>query len=206
MNYDHVFIKSDVLSLISARLIQLTTSDSILLLHSEAEVGMPSSSCGIFSSLEILDQLELDPLPDSMSISSTSLRSEWFEKHLAIILANNGASISTRATFTKTSSNQANITGATAIFGEISFNNLHDINPPKSNSHKWYCSIHSNPPPSEITIFSQRNDLSFESWSKNKIKIPNTFETRIGLGTLQSPNTIDMNLEICQNYIEQYLN
>ena len=89
MNYDHVFIKSDVLSLISARLIQLTTSDSILLLHSEAEVGMPSSSCGIFSSLEILDQLELDPLPDSMSISSTSLRSEWFEKHLAIKFVNN---------------------------------------------------------------------------------------------------------------------
>ena len=165
MNYDHVFIKSDVLSLISARLIQLTTSDSILLLHSEAEVGMPSSSCGLFSSLEILDQLELDPLPESLSISSSSLRSEWFEKHLAIILANNGASISTRATFTKTSSNHANITGATAIFGEITFNNLHDINTPKSNSHKWYCSIHLNPPPSEITIFSQRNDLSFESWS-----------------------------------------
>ncbi len=206
MNYDHVFIKSDILSLISARLIQLTTSDSILLLHSEAEVGMPSSSCGIFSSLEILDQLELDPLPDSMSISSSSLRSEWFEKHLAIILANNGASISTRATITKTSSNHANITGATAIFGDITFNNLHDINPPKSNSHQWYCSIHSNPPPSEITIFSQRSDLSFESWSKNKIKIPNTFETRIGVGTLESPNTIDMNLEICHNYLEQYLN
>tara|TARA_B100002052_G_scaffold298901_1_gene334115 strand:+ start:3030 stop:3656 length:627 start_codon:yes stop_codon:yes gene_type:complete len=205
MIFDHVFPTSDLISLISARLIQISTSDSILLLHPSAEIGMPNNSCGLFSSINVLDQLELDPLPSSLNISSSSLRSEWLEKHLAIVLANNGAKISTRATFIQTSSNTGEIRGSTSLEGDISFNFLHNISIPETNSHKWYCYIHSNPPPPVISIFSRRYDSTFESWSFEPISIPNVFENKIGSGTTNSPNTIDMNLEIAKNYLDTSL-
>ncbi|RAH09391.1 MAG: hypothetical protein CBC45_004835 [Euryarchaeota archaeon TMED85] len=205
MIFDHVFPTSDIISLISARLIQTTTNDSILLLHPSAEIGMPTNSCGIFSSVNILNELQLEPLPNSLNISSSSLRSEWFEKHLAIVLANNGAKISTRATFKQISSNTGEIRGSTPLMGEISFNILHNISLPESNSHKWYCYIHSDKPPPEISFFSQRDDTSFESWSIKPITIPNVFENKIGTGTTQSPNTIDINLEIAKNYLDSRL-
>ena len=205
MIFDHVFPTSDLISLISARLIQLSTSESILLLHPSAEIGMPTNSCGLFSSINILNQLELDPLPSSLNISSSSLRSEWLEKHLAIVLANNGAKISTRATFIQTSSNTGEIRGSTSLEGEISFNFLHNISIPDANLHQWYCYIHSNPPPPEISIFSRRYDSTFESWSFDPISIPNVFENKIGNGTINSPNTIDMNLEIAKNYLDTSL-
>ena len=151
------------------------------------------------------NQLELDPLPSSLNISSSSLRSEWLEKHLAIVLANNGAKISTRATFIQTSSNTGEIRGSTSLEGNISFNFLHNISIPETNSHKWYCYIHSNPPPPEISIFSRRYDSTFESWSFEPISIPNVFENKIGSGTTNSPNTIDMNLEIAKNYLDTSL-
>ena len=205
MIFDHVFPNSDIISLISARLIQLSTNDSILLLHPSAEIGMPTNSCGLFSSVEIFNQLQLEPLPNSMNISASSLRSEWFEKHLAIVLANNGAKISTRAKFTQTSSNTGEIRGSTSLNGEISFNFLHNISIPESNSHQWYCYIHSDSPPPEISIFSRRYDASFESWSMTPITIPNVFEKKVGIGTTNSPNTIDMNLEIAKNYLDSSL-
>ena len=205
MIFDHVFPTSDLISLISARLIQLSTSDSILLLHPSAEIGMPTNSCGLFSSINVLNQLELDPLPSSLNISSSSLRSEWLEKHLAIVLANNGAKISTRATFIQTSSNTGEIRGSTSLEGDISFNFLHNISIPKANSYQWYCYIHSNPPPPEISIFSRRYDSTFESWSLEPIFIPNVFENKIGSGTTSFPNTIDMNLEIAKNYLDTSL-
>ena len=205
MNFDHVFPTSDIISLISARLIQISTNDSILLLHPSAEIGMPSNSCGLFSSPDILNQLQLEPLPSSLNISSSSLRSEWFEKHLAIVLANYGAKISTRATFNQTSSNTGEIRGSTSLEGQISFNFLHNISIPEANSHRWYCYIHSDPPPPEISIFSRRYDASFESWSIIPITIPNVFENKIGKGTTHSPNTIDMNLEIAKNYLDTSL-
>ena len=205
MNFDHVFPTSDIISLISARLIQISTNDSILLLHPSAEIGMPSNSCGLFSSPDILNQLQLEPLPSSLNISSSSLRSEWFEKHLAIVLANHGAKISTRATFNQTSSNTGEIRGSTSLEGQISFNFLHNISIPEANSHRWYCYIHSDPPPPEISIFSRRYDASFESWSIIPITIPNVFENKIGKGTTHSPNTIDMNLEIAKNYLDTSL-
>jgi len=206
MNYDHVFPKADIISLILARFIQLRTSDSILLLHPDAEIGMPTTSCGIFSSKDILNQLNLEPFPNSLNISSNSLRSEWFEKHLAIILANNGAYISTRATFNQTSPTSGKITGSTSISGEIKFNYLHNISIPESHSHSWYCKIHMKNPPPDITFFSKRSDNSFESWSKNDIVIPNTFETRIGMGSSLSPNTIDIIMELAQEYLDHHLN
>tara|TARA_B100000459_G_C8573057_1_gene199615 strand:+ start:252 stop:878 length:627 start_codon:yes stop_codon:yes gene_type:complete len=205
MNFDHVFPTSDIISLISARLIQISTNDSILLLHPSAEIGMPSNSCGLFSSPDILNQLQLEPLPSSLNISSSSLRSEWLEKHLAIVLANHGAKISTRATFNQSSSNTGEIRGSTSLEGEISFNYLHNISIPEANSHRWYCYIHSDPPPREISIFSRRSDASFESWSFKPITIPNVFENKIGKGTTHSPNTIDMNLEIARNYLDSSL-
>tara|TARA_B100001113_G_scaffold314716_1_gene280459 strand:+ start:187 stop:813 length:627 start_codon:yes stop_codon:yes gene_type:complete len=206
MNYDHVFVKSDIVSLLAARLIQLNSTDSILMLHPNAEIGMPTTSCGLFSSPEVLDRLELGSIPASVCISRTSLRSEWFEKHLAIVLANNGAEISTRASLNIVSRNQGIITGSSSITGEIGYEILHDIVIPTSNSHQWYCNIHTNPPPSEIIFFSQRSDESFESWSKENIRVPSTFEHRVGTGTITSPNTIDLNLEIATNYVDQSLN
>tara|TARA_B100001564_G_scaffold349471_1_gene352645 strand:+ start:1473 stop:2048 length:576 start_codon:yes stop_codon:yes gene_type:complete len=155
MNFDHVFPTSDIISLISARLIQISTNDSILLLHPSAEIGMPSNSCGLFSSPEILNQLQLEPLPSSLNISSSSLRSEWLEKHLAIVLANHGAKISTRATFNQTSSNTGEIRGSTSLEGQISFNFLHNISIPEANSHRWYCYIHSDPPHLKYLFFQE---------------------------------------------------
>ena len=167
---------------------------------------MPTNSCGLFSSVSVLNQLQLEPLPNPLNISSTSLRSEWFEKHLAIVLANNGAKISTRATFNQTSSNTGNIRGSTSIDGEISFNFLHNISIPEANSHQWYCYIHSDPPPSEISFFSQRNDKTFESWSIKPTSISNVIQNKMGIGTVESPNTIDINLEIAKNYLDDLLN
>ena len=37
------------------------------------------------------------------------------------------------------------------------------------------------------------------------ITIPNVFEKKIGIGTTNSPNTIDMNLEIAKNYLDSSL-
>ena len=205
MIFDHVFLKSDIISLISARLIQLSTTDSILLLHPSAEIGMPTNSCGLFSSVSIFSELKLEPLPRSLNMSSSSLRSEWFEKHLAIVLANSGATISTRAKFNQTSSNTGEIRGSTSLVGEISFNTLHNIKLPEANNHQWYCYIHPNPPPPGISIFSERYDASFESWSMRPITIPNVFENRIGRGTPNSPNTIDIILDLAKNYLDSSL-
>ena len=205
MIYDHLFPTSDIISLISARIIQLSSNDSILLLHPSAEIGMPTSSCGLFSSVEFFDKLQLDPLPNSLNISTSSLRSEWMEKHLAIVLANSGAKISTRASFHQTSSNTGEIKGSAPIDGTISFKNLHNIELPISNTHKWYCYIHSETLPSKPSFSSQRGDSSFETWSITPLTIPNVFETKIGLGSTESPNTIDICFEIAKNYLETNL-
>ena len=205
MIFDHVFPISNIVSLISARIIQLSSNDSILLLHPSAEIGMPNNSCGLFSSLDFLNELQLDPIPNSLSISISSLRSEWLEKHLAIVLAKNGAKVSTRASFHQISPNTGEIRGSTAFEGEITFKFLHNIELPNPNTQQWYCYIHSDPPPLGVSFFSQRNDKSFESWSIKPIVIPNVFETKTGMGTFESPNTIDVNLEIAKNYLDSNL-
>jgi len=206
MIYDHVFPKSDLVSLFCARIIQLETTDSILLLHPDAEIGMPTNSCGLFSSHNFIDKLSLNPLPPSLYISKSkpySMRSEWLEKHLAIVLALDGAYISTRANLNLISKDSGEILGSAPISGKISFNQIHNIQIPSNLSSKWYGIIHTNPLDITNNNSSCRGDNTYESWFNNLINIPNTIELRNGLGSENEPNNIDKILEIAQLYFNE---
>lgn len=208
MIYDHVFVNSNLPSLFCARKIQLETNDSILLLHPEPEIGMPSNSCGLFSSHEFLEKFSLDPLPPSVSISKTapySLRSEWLEKHLAILLALDGASISTRAIMKISSPTSGTISGSAPISGEIIFKQLHHIENPSYLSNKWYGVIHTSPLEISYKHTSCRDDQTYESWFNQIIDIPNTIEVRNGFGSESNPNTIDIILEIVESYFDEHI-
>lgn len=208
MKYDHVFTRSDLISLICARMIQIKTSDSILLLHEDAEIGMPTQSCGLFSNPNIIDKLSLEEIPNSLSISTTppfALRSEWLEKHLAIVLAKNGTSIATRAILEIISPSSGIISGSSSINGEIHFNQLHNITIPTNFSKKWYGFIHTKPtnPPNNNTGI--RMDQSYETWSNLLIEIPTTIEIREGFGSEKSPNTLDIIMELAQSYFDEHI-
>ncbi len=208
MIYDHVFVNSNLPSLFCARKIQLETNDSILLLHPEPEIGMPSNSCGLFSSHKFIEKFSLNPLPSSVTISKTapySLRSEWLEKHLAILLALDGASISTRAIMKKLSTTSGMISGSAPISGKITFNQLHQIEIPSYLSNKWYGIIHTNPLEISNKYSSCRDDQTYESWFNQIIDIPNTIEVRKGFGSDSKPNTIDIILEIVESYFDEHI-
>ena len=208
MIYDHVFPISDLPSLFCARKIQLETSDSILLLHPEPEIGMPTNSCGLFLSHEFIEKFSLDPIPPSVSISQSSpysLRSEWLEKHLSILLALDGASISTRAILKITTSSSGTISGSAPISGNISFKQIHQIKTPSNLSNKWYGTIHTNPLEIMNKNSSCRNDQTYESWFNKRVDIPNTIEVRNGFGSESNPNTIDIILEIVESYFDKHI-
>ena len=169
---------------------------------------MPSTSCGLFSSHKFIEKFSLNPLPLSVSISDTapySLRSEWLEKHLAILLALDGASISTRATMKKLSTTSGTIYGSAPISGKITFNKLHQIEIPSYLSNNWYGIIHTNPLEISNIYSSCRDDQTYESWFNQIIDIPNTIEVRKGFGSDSKPNTIDIILEIVESYFDEHI-
>jgi len=208
MKFDHVFIRCDLISLICARMIQLKTTDSILLLHENAEIGMPTEACGLFSNPNIFDKLLLEPFPNSLCISLSppfALRSEWLEKHLAIVLAKNGTTIATRAILEITNPNTGIISGSSIMEGKINFHHLHNIEIPPHFSKKWYGYIHTKPFKQINNNSGLRKDTSYETWSDSIIQIPSTVEVRKGIGSEISPNTIDIIMEMAQSYFDEHI-
>ena len=142
--------------------------------------------------LEVLSELEIDPLPSSISLSLEkpfALRSEWLEKHLAIILAKNGAKLQTRSRLEIESKSPGYLRGATIYQGPITWNKIINIDY-DTNSIQWYGTISSS---DELGAEHKgiRNDGTIEVWRKKRIESTSILERRICFGSETSPFYID---------------
>jgi len=192
MHVDVFIPNADLESLIIARMIQLRSDNELFITTEKAEFGFPNEACGLVRSPEVLSELEIYPLPPSVSLSLEkpfALRSEWLEKHLAIILAKNGAKLQTRSRIEIESKTQGILRGATIYQGPITWNRIVNFDN-ETNSIQWHGTISAS---DELNAEHKgiRNDGTIEAWRKTPIESPTILERRISFGSETSPFYID---------------
>ncbi len=192
MHVDVFIPNANLESLIIARMIQLKSNNELFITTEKAEFGFPNEACGLIHSPTVLNELKIEPLPSSISLSLEkpfALRSEWLEKHLAIVLAKNGAKLQTRSRIEIESKTQGYLRGATIYQGPITWNKIVNIDY-DTNLIQWYGTISAS---DELSAEHKgvRNDGTIESWKKEQIESPSILERRISFGSETSPFYID---------------
>ncbi len=207
MHVDVFIANANLESLILARMIQLNSEHELFITTEKAEFGFPNESCGLLHSPTILKELQIHPLPSSISLSDKipfALRSEWLEKHLAIILAKNGAKLQTRSRLEIDSENKGILRGATIHQGPITWNKIINITY-HSNFIQWFGNISAS---DELGTNHKgiRADGTIESWSKAPTTSPFILEQRTSFGSENSPFYIDDILERAKEHFNLFTN
>ena len=207
MHVDVFIPDANLESLIIARMIQLKLDNELFIITEKAEFGFPNEACGLVNSPKILNELEIDPLPTSISLGLEkpfALRSEWLEKHLAIILAKNGAKLQTRSRFEKKSQNSGFLRGATIHQGPITWNKIVNINY-NSTFIEWFGTI-STSDELDTKHRGVRADGTVEAWRAKPIPSTSILERRISFGSESSPFYIDDIIQHAQERIDIIMN
>ena len=191
MHVDVFIANANLESLILARIIQLNSERELFITTEKAEFGFPNESCGLLHTPNTLKELQISPLPPSISLSKEtpfSLRSEWLEKHLAIILAKNGATLQTRSRLEIDSKNKGMLRGATIHQGQITWNKIFNID--YSDFIQWHGTISAS---DELDADHKgiRADGTIEAWRKKPIQSTTILERRTSFGLENNPFYID---------------
>ena len=207
MHVDVFIPDANLESLVIARMIQLKFDNELFITTEKAEFGFPNEACGLVNSPNILNELELNPLPNSISLSLEkpfALRSEWLEKHLAIILAKNGAKLQTRCRFEINSENSGLLRGATIHQGPITWNKIVNV-VYDSTFIQWFGTISSSDG-LDAKHKGVRADGTIESWRDKPISSSSILERRICFGLEKTPFYIDDIIHHAQERIDRIMN
>ena len=207
MHVDVFVPDANLESLVIARMIQLKFDNELFITTEKAEFGFPNESCGLVNSPQVLEKLEINPIPASISLSLEepfALRSEWLEKHLAIILAKNGAKLQTRCRFEINSQNSGFLRGATIHQGPITWKKIVSI-VDNSTYVEWFGTISTS---NELDAKHRgvRADGTVESWREKLIPSTSILERRISFGSENGPFYIDDIVQHAQERINTIMN